>query len=197
MYIETNSNNNGDFVFCSFERTDIIQITNITFYYYRFSAGSTKSMGRFRNQLLLDDNTWSTQYTIPKKDRYSDTSTDWTLLDLDFTVEKYGIKLFLYQIDTPHSDMCFSNITITHSVFWMNNSNYFTDIVESMPDYRKVVLLLSVIKNDKYLLLDIGFSERDINRLNLEFRYILIEQHEEHLDHIKTEEEFLIEKIFK
>ena len=32
MYIETSSGNQGDNVFCSIERTDIIQITNITFY---------------------------------------------------------------------------------------------------------------------------------------------------------------------
>ena len=32
MYIETSSGNNGENVFVSFERTDIIQITNITFY---------------------------------------------------------------------------------------------------------------------------------------------------------------------
>ena len=66
MYIETSCNNTGDNVFCSFERTDIIQISKITFYYNRFSAGGTKSIGRFKFQ-LLDNNTWSTQYTIPKK----------------------------------------------------------------------------------------------------------------------------------
>ena len=37
MYIETSSGNHGNNVFCSFERTDIIQITNITFFYNRFS----------------------------------------------------------------------------------------------------------------------------------------------------------------
>ena len=73
-------------------------------------------MGRFRIQ-LLDNNTWSTQYTIPKIDRYSDTSTDWTLLNLDFTVENYGIKLIYDEIDSPHAHMCFSNITITHSIY--------------------------------------------------------------------------------
>ena len=36
MYIETSSGNHGNNVFCSFERTDIIQFTNITFYYNRF-----------------------------------------------------------------------------------------------------------------------------------------------------------------
>ena len=57
MYIETSSNNNGVNVFCSFETTDIIQISNITLFYNRFPERSTKSMGRFRIQLLLDDNT--------------------------------------------------------------------------------------------------------------------------------------------
>ena len=73
-------------------------------------------MGRFRIQLLLDDNTWSTRHTILKNDRYSDTSTDWTIIILDFTGENYGKKLIYDQIDTAHTDMCFSNITITHSV---------------------------------------------------------------------------------
>ena len=105
--------------FCSFERTDIIQITNITFYYNRFSiftSESHKSMGRFRIQSILEDNTWSTQYIIPKNSQYSTTSTEWTLLKIDFTVENYCFKLIYDQIDTAHADMCFSNITITHSV---------------------------------------------------------------------------------
>ena len=119
MYVETSSNNFGNNVYVSFERTDIIQITNISFYYIRYSSSNQnlRAMGRFRIQLLLSDNTWSTLYTIAKNDRYSDSSTDWTLIDLNFTVENYGIKLIYDQIDTPHADMCFSNITITHSVY--------------------------------------------------------------------------------
>ena len=73
-------------------------------------------MGGFRIQLIIEDNTRNTQYTIAKNTQYSKTSTDWTLLDLDFTVENYGIKLVYNQIDKSHADMCFSNITITHSV---------------------------------------------------------------------------------
>ena len=120
MYIETSSNNHGSNVFVSWERTDIIQISNITFYYNRFSIltnDSKKSMGRFRIQLLLEDNTWSTQYTIAKNSQYNNTSTEWKLLNLDFTVENFGIRLVYDEIDTPHADMCFSNITITHSVY--------------------------------------------------------------------------------
>ena len=121
MYIETSSNNHGhERIVVSWERTDIIQITNITFYYNRFSIltnDSLKSMGRFRIQLLLSDNTWSTRYHLPKNYRYSDTSTDWTLLSLNFTEENYGIKIINDQLDTAHADMCFSNITITQSIY--------------------------------------------------------------------------------
>ena len=120
MYIETSSNNHGqERVFVSFERTDIIQISNTTFYYNRYSIltnDSLKSMGRFRIQLLLEDNTWSTRYNIPKNDRYSNSSNQWTKLSLNFTEENYGIKLIFDEIDSAHSDMCFSNISITHSV---------------------------------------------------------------------------------
>ena len=78
MYIETSSNIYGNKVFVSSERTHIIQITNVTFYYNRFSNltnDSLKSMGRFGIQLLLENNTWSTRQNIPKNDRYSDTLT--------------------------------------------------------------------------------------------------------------------------
>ena len=64
-------------------------MSNIIFYYKRFSARNTKSMKRFRIQLLIKDNTWSTQYTIPEND----------------------------QIETPHAYMCFSNNTIRHSIY--------------------------------------------------------------------------------
>ena len=56
-------------MFVSFERTDFIQTSIITFKYNRFSIlsnDSLKSMGCFRIQLLLADNTWSTRYNIPK-----------------------------------------------------------------------------------------------------------------------------------
>ena len=109
MYIETSSNIHGNNVFVSFERTDIIQSSNITFYYNRFSIltnNSLKSRGRLRIQLLLQDNTWSTRYNIPKNDRYSDSSTDWTKLSLNFSGENYGINLIFDEIDSAHSDMC-------------------------------------------------------------------------------------------
>ena len=68
-YFETSSNNHAGIVFVSFERTDVLLTSNKTFYYNRYSLlpnGSLKSMGRFRIQLFFDENSWSTQNTIPK-----------------------------------------------------------------------------------------------------------------------------------
>ena len=75
----------------------------------------------------------------------------------------------------------------------MDNINYFKDIIESIHDYRKIVLLIFLIQNVKNLLLEVGFSERNINRLNFEFKNILIEQHEHYLNHVKNEEESILE----
>ena len=77
----------------------------------------------------------------------------------------------------------------------MNNSNYFKDLFESIPDYRKIVLLIFLIQNGKKLLNEIGFSKNDINRLNLEFKNILLEEYEDYLDYIKNQEESILEKF--
>ena len=47
------------------------------------------------------------------------------------------------------------------------NDNYFRELFESIPDYKKIVLLIFLIQNDKNLLKEIGFSKNDINLLNL------------------------------
>ena len=119
MYIETSSNNHGDYTYVKLMRTDIIQISNISFYYNRFSSSdvSLRSMGRFQIDLLLDNNTWITKYTIEKNTQYSETSTEWKLLSLDFSEENYGIRLTYDRISTAHADMSFSDITIIHSVY--------------------------------------------------------------------------------
>ena len=77
----------------------------------------------------------------------------------------------------------------------MDNTNYFTDIFESIPDYRKIVLLIFLIQNDKNLLKEIGFSKNNINLLNLEFKNVLLEEFENYLDYIQNEEESILEKF--
>ena len=118
MYIETSSNNFGEKVFCSWERIDIVQISNITFYYNRFSIqGDLKAMGRFRIQILSKDNVRLTKFNIPKKTQFSNLSTDWIILNLNITEENYGVKFICDQIDSAHADMCFSNLTLTRSPY--------------------------------------------------------------------------------
>ena len=77
----------------------------------------------------------------------------------------------------------------------MNIINYFKDLFESKPDYRKIVLLVFLIKNDADLLRECGFLNSDSNILNLEFENIWMEQNEDYLDYIKNEEESNIDII--
>ena len=75
------------------------------------------------------------------------------------------------------------------------NDNYFRELFESIPDYKKIVLLIFLIQNDNNLLREIGFSKTDTNLLNLEFKNILLEEFENYLDYIKDQEESILEKF--
>ena len=63
---------------------DNMQNSNIGFWNNWLLTGSSKAMGRYKNPLLLADIIWSTQNNLPKNDRYSDSSTDWTVVSLNF-----------------------------------------------------------------------------------------------------------------
>ena len=78
----------------------------------------------------------------------------------------------------------------------MNNvKNYFKEVFGSIIDYRKIVLLIFLIQNDKNLIKEIGFSKNDINLLILEFKNVLLEEYENYLDYIKDQEESVLEKF--
>ena len=77
----------------------------------------------------------------------------------------------------------------------MDNINYFKDLFESLPDYKKIVLLMFLIKNDVNFLYECGILKGDINFLYEEFKNILLELNEDYLDHIKNQEEAIIEKV--
>ena len=77
----------------------------------------------------------------------------------------------------------------------MDNENYLKDKFESIHDYKKIVLLIFLIKNDKNLIKEIGFSKNDISRLSIEFSSLLLEELEDYLSCIKNIEESIIEKI--
>ena len=119
MYLESSGINHGEGTYAILTRRDIIQITNILFYYNRFSISdeNLRAMPRFRVQILLENGNWDNKNTIEKNTQFSNTSTEWTLLNLDFTQDNYGIRLLFDRIDTAHADMCLCNISITHTLF--------------------------------------------------------------------------------
>ena len=47
----------------------------------------------------------------------------------------------------------------------MNNVKLFNDKFESIPDYRKIVLIMFLTKNDVNLLYECGFLKGDIHYL--------------------------------
>ena len=77
----------------------------------------------------------------------------------------------------------------------MNNVKYSTDIFETITNYKKIVLLMFSIKNDRDLITECGFLKGDINFLYKDFKKILVELNEEHLDHVKNQEESILEKV--
>ena len=77
----------------------------------------------------------------------------------------------------------------------MDNIIYFKDLFESITDYKKIVLLMFLIKDDKNLLKEVGFSKNDINLLSLEFKNISLEKYEKYLDYVKGQEESVVERF--
>ena len=52
---------------------------------------------------------------MPKTD-YSNSSIDWTLVNKNFNVENYGIKLVYNEIDTTLADMSFNDLRRSRSI---------------------------------------------------------------------------------
>ena len=77
----------------------------------------------------------------------------------------------------------------------MDHVNYFKDLFESIPDYRKIVLSMFLKENYVHLLNKCGYIKTDNIRLSLEFKNKLLEQIEENLDFIKNDEESFLEKL--
>ena len=95
MYIETSQNNHNtenDDVFVSWERTDIIHISNITFYHNRFSTSDAvkRNMGKLDIQLLRNGS-WETEYSIEKILNFSvDATLDFIKFRYNFTTKLWN-----------------------------------------------------------------------------------------------------------
>ena len=61
--------------------------------------------------------------------------------------------------------MCFSSFKIIYIVHFLIHVKYFKDLLEYIPDYRKIVLALFLRKNDENFLHECGFLNDDKSRL--------------------------------
>ena len=77
----------------------------------------------------------------------------------------------------------------------MNHVICFRDLFETLEDYRKIVLIMFLIKNENDLLTEFGFLKHDINYLSKKFKNRIFEQNEEYLAFIQDQEESVIEKF--
>ena len=77
----------------------------------------------------------------------------------------------------------------------MEDIKYFKDILESIPNYRKIILLCFIIKRDDVILKEFGFSDDFIKKLYNDCKQIMISDMDQYYSHIKNLEESIIEKI--
>ena len=77
----------------------------------------------------------------------------------------------------------------------MDDINYFKDLLESIHDYRKIILLCFITKQDFNILKELGMSENFINKLYNQFKKISEKELDNYNSHIKSLEESVIEKI--
>ena len=78
----------------------------------------------------------------------------------------------------------------------MDHVHYFKDLFESIPEWRKIVLLLFSFRSDDDVLFACGFAKNDIKRHRLELKKLNNGQNKEYPDYIKNEEETTTEKFF-
>ena len=134
---------------------------------------------------------------------------------MDFVMFRFyrnqsSYKLPYGQMNTVHADICFSNIMMTHSVYWWLSNNHFIfsankqkdyincfkDFFKSIPDYGKVALLIFGTKGNDNLLVECEFLKFVNKRLYKEFKKLLNEENEDYIDYVKDQEESITERVF-
>ena len=73
-------------------------------------------MAGLRTQFIIPIGHWYSKFIVAKTTNYSTISTDWNLVNIDFTEKKYGVKILYDELDSALADMCFSNNLIIPSV---------------------------------------------------------------------------------
>ena len=79
----------------------------------------------------------------------------------------------------------------------MEDINYFKDKLLSIHDFRKIVLLIFIIKRDDTLLTEMGLSNVFITKLYKKCEKIFKLEMEDYESHIKNLEESILEELNK
>ena len=77
----------------------------------------------------------------------------------------------------------------------MDDISYFKDLLKSIKDYRKIVLLIFIIKQDNGILLKSRLSQKFIGKLYGGCKKVLNNEIEEYNNHIKNFEESILEEF--
>ena len=77
----------------------------------------------------------------------------------------------------------------------MNLVNYFKDLLVSITDFRKIVLLKFLVKNDCDFQQESCYLKKILIVYVWRFEKLRMQQNEEYLDYIKNEEEAIIEEV--
>ena len=77
----------------------------------------------------------------------------------------------------------------------MEDINYFKDMLNSVPYYRKIILLCFIIKRDDWMLREFGLSDEFIEKLYNDCKQIMESDMDQHFSHIKNLEESILESI--
>ena len=77
----------------------------------------------------------------------------------------------------------------------MEDINYFKDMLNSIPYYRKIIFLCFIIKQDDTMLKEFGLSDDFIEKLYNDFKQIMISDMDQYFSHIKNLEESILENI--
>ena len=76
----------------------------------------------------------------------------------------------------------------------MEDTNYFKDMLKSLPYYRKIIFLCFIIKRDDTMLKEFGLSDDFIEKIYNDCKQIIESDMDQYFNHIKNLEESILEK---
>ena len=78
----------------------------------------------------------------------------------------------------------------------MEDINYFKDMLNSLPYYRKIIFLCFIIKRDETMLKEFGLSDDFIEKLYNDCKQTMESDMDQYFSHIKNLEESILEKKY-